>query len=73
MKLINYQTDFYVKSSLSPFSFKNPSNSKKLINGREAFWDDKTGTLVIKDSKHADGGTAFKPTKGKGYFNDNIK
>ena len=46
----------------------NPSESKKLSNGRSAYWDDKSGTIVIRDPNSKDGGTAFRPTLGKTYF-----
>ena len=39
---------------------------KKLPDGRTAYWKD--GTIVIKDPSHPDGGTAFRPTDGKAYF-----
>jgi len=47
---------------------RNPSDSKNLSKGRMAFWDNDTGTIVIVDPDNADGGTAFKPEKGKNYF-----
>ena len=46
----------------------NPSESKKLSNGRSTYWDDKSGTIVIRDPNSKDGGTAFRPTLGKTYF-----
>ena len=47
---------------------ENPSDYKKLERGRDAFWDDKTGTVVIRDPNHQDKGTAFRPKEGKAYF-----
>lgn len=41
---------------------------KSLERGREAYWDDKTGTVVITDPNNKDNGTAFKPDKGKAYY-----
>ncbi len=49
-----------------------PSSLKNLSKGRKAFWDDKSKTIVIKDPKSPDLGTAFKPKNGKTYF-DNLK
>lgn len=46
----------------------NPSATKQLSNGRSAYWDDTSGMVVIRNPKAADGGTAFKPTTGKAYF-----
>ena len=46
----------------------NPSESKKLSNGRSAYWDDKSGTVVIRDPNSKDGGTACRPTLGKTYL-----
>lgn len=49
--------------------FNNPSAEKQLSNGRSAYWDDTSGMVVIRNPKAADGGTEFKPTNGKAYFN----
>ncbi|WP_438287399.1 VENN motif pre-toxin domain-containing protein [Paraburkholderia phenoliruptrix] len=48
----------------------NPSATKQLSNGRSAYWDDASGMVVIRNPNAADGGTAFKPTNGKSYFNN---
>jgi len=48
----------------------NPSASRQLSGGRTAFWDDATGTVVIRNPRAADGGTAFRPTLGREYFED---
>ncbi|MCU7829556.1 MAG: RHS domain-containing protein [Candidatus Thiodiazotropha sp. (ex Myrtea sp. 'scaly one' KF741663)] len=48
----------------------NPSATRQLKNGRTAFWDDATGTVVIRNPKAVDGGTAFQPTLGRQYFDD---
>jgi pyocin large subunit-like protein len=46
----------------------NPSEVKPLNRGRTAYWDDTTDTVIIVDPSDIDGGTAFKPTGGKDYF-----
>lgn len=46
----------------------HPSASKPLARGRMAYWDDVTGTVVIRDPRTGDGGTAFKPSTGRSYF-----
>jgi RHS repeat-associated protein len=43
---------------------------RNLQGGRTAFWDDETGTIVIRNPRDPDGGTAFRPTGGKDYFNN---
>ena len=48
----------------------NPSEMRVLTNGRTAYWDARTGTVVIRDPARVDGGTAFRPTQGKAYFDD---
>lgn len=48
----------------------NPSASRNLSNGRSAYWDDASGTVVIRDPRSPDGGTAFKPTRGRAFFED---
>jgi hypothetical protein len=44
------------------------STNKSLSNGRRAFWDYSTGTIVFYDPYNKDCGTAFRPTAGKQYF-----
>lgn len=46
----------------------NNTASKQLSGGREAFWHEPTQTVVIRNPKAADGGTAFRPTDGKAFF-----
>jgi hypothetical protein len=46
---------------------KSPEN-KTLSNGRSAFWEDSTKTIVIKNPLDADGGTCFRPLAGKAYY-----
>jgi hypothetical protein len=48
---------------------ENPTDSKSLSNGRTAYYDSQSNTLVITDPSSADGGTAFRPTNGVGYYN----
>lgn len=50
----------------------NPTATKSLSNGRSAVWHDAAGTVVIRNPKAADGGTAFQPSSGKAYF-DNLQ
>lgn len=46
------------------------SGKKKSLNrGRKAYWGASTGTIVIYDPRSDDCGTAFRPSKGKDYFN----
>lgn len=46
----------------------NASAFRELRNGRSAFWDDATGTVVIRNPSAVHGGTAFRPTTGRAYF-----
>jgi RHS repeat-associated protein len=50
----------------------NPSAVRNLSRGRTAYWDDATQSVVIRNPSAADGGTVFKPTNGKTYF-DNLR
>jgi len=43
-------------------------NVRSLVRGRTAYWDPKTGTVVIHDREAADKGTAFRPRDGRAYF-----
>lgn len=51
----------------------NPTKIKQLSRGRNAYWDQKSGTVVIKDPLGKDGGTAFKPIQGKLYFEEVLR
>jgi RHS repeat-associated protein len=48
----------------------NASDIRILSNGRTAYWDDASQTVVIRNPSAVDGGTAFKPNQGKTYFNN---
>lgn len=47
----------------------NPTAAKQLSGGRTAFWHEPTGTVVIRNPRAVDGGTAFQPRNGVEYFN----
>jgi RHS repeat-associated protein len=47
---------------------ENPTASRQLSGGRTAYWDDATRTVVIRNPRAADGGTAFQPVNGRAYF-----
>jgi RHS repeat-associated protein len=53
-------------------TMQNPDEVKSLSNNRTAYWNSKENMVVIKDPANADGGTAFRPTNGKAYF-DGLK
>ena len=42
-------------------------------HNREAWWEEATGTLVIRDPRHADLGTIFRPDDGRFYWEGNVK
>ena len=44
------------------------ANFRTLSNGRSAWWDDATGTVVIRNPRATDHGTAFRPEAGRAYF-----
>jgi hypothetical protein len=48
---------------------RKPTAWRPLENGRSAYWDGKTGTVVVRDPHHPDGGTAFRPPDGKVRYN----
>jgi filamentous hemagglutinin len=50
----------------------NPTASRQLSNGRTAYWQEPTGTVVIRNPRAVDGGTAFQPVNGRAYF-DGLK
>ncbi|MBO6771276.1 MULTISPECIES: hypothetical protein [unclassified Thalassospira] len=46
-----------------------PSENKSLANSRAAYWDSRTGTIIITNANAGDCGTAFRPTDGVTYYN----
>ncbi len=50
-------------------ALENATESRGLSNGRTAYYDEDTNTVVIVDPSSPDGGTIFKPSGGKEYFN----
>jgi hypothetical protein len=44
------------------------ATNKALTNGRKAWWYALSGTIVIFDPNNVDCGTAFRPTLGKPYY-----
>jgi filamentous hemagglutinin len=49
-------------------TIQSPDDVKGLSDGRTAYWNDKESMVVIHDPSSPDGGTAFRPTDGKAYF-----
>lgn len=41
---------------------------RELRDGRTAYYDEETNTIVITDPNHVDGGTVFEPDLGYDYF-----
>ena len=50
----------------------NPTAVRQLSNGRTVYWHDPTQSVVIRNPQSIDGGTVFKPTAGRSYF-DNLR
>lgn len=44
------------------------SDVRQLSHGRTAYWDGQTRSVVIVDPNTHDGGTTFKPNRGRSYF-----
>lgn len=49
-------------------ALSNPTMVRNLSRGRVAYWHRSSATVVIRDPAAVDGGTAFIPSKGAGYF-----
>ena len=47
---------------------ENPTEIKHVSAGRTIYWDSGTGAVVILNPRDLDGGTIFKPRRGKLYF-----
>lgn len=50
----------------------NPTHHRKLENGREAYFDNKSNTIVIYNPRARDKGTCFRPRAGLKYY-ENLK
>jgi RHS repeat-associated protein len=50
-------------------TLENATKSRELSNGRTAYYDEESDTVVIVDPTSPDGGTIFKPSGGEEYFN----
>ena len=48
---------------------RKPTAWKPLKDGRSAYWDGKTGTIVIHNPRDPDGGTAYRGPDSKRDFN----
>ncbi len=46
----------------------HPTHVRTLARGRSAYFDEGSGTLVLRNPAAPDGGTAFIPTNGMNYF-----
>jgi filamentous hemagglutinin len=46
----------------------NPTATRSLSGGRTAYWQESTGTVVIRNPRAVDSGTAFQPVNGRAYF-----
>ncbi len=54
-------------------TLENATRARELENGRTAYYDEETNTLVVVDPSSPDGGTVFKPETGKIYFEKTLK
>lgn len=71
---LNLNRGMYFESS-NKTNTNNSTQLRQTENGntiRKAYWDDTSGVIVITDPKNKDGGTAFKPTDGKNYYDTEI-
>lgn len=51
----------------------NYTSFKELSNGKGAYWHEASGTVVIRNPKAKDGGTAFQLKDGRKYFDEKLK
>jgi filamentous hemagglutinin len=47
---------------------RNKKDTKDLKRGRKAYWDEESDFFVVENPNDPDGGTAFRPSSGKAYF-----
>jgi pyocin large subunit-like protein len=50
----------------------NPTHHRELENKREAFYDNKSNTIIIYNPRAKDNGTCFRPRAGLKYY-ENLK
>lgn len=46
---------------------------KFLSRDRVGYWNQNSNTIIVRDPRHFDGGTAFKPIRGRTYYDDVLK
>ena len=49
-------------------NLRQPDAERRLARGRRAYWEEDFGGVVIFDPNNDDCGTAFRPRRGKEYF-----
>ncbi len=59
--------------SLVQETVANPSEVRSLSNGRTAYWSDSQQMMVIENSTAPSRSTAFRPTSGKSYFDNDLR
>ena len=52
---------------------RNPTERKPLRGGRSAYWHEESGTIVVRNPRDPDGGTAFRPPDGKYYYDTRLE
>ena len=50
----------------------NPTVSKSLQGGRTGYWHYDLQTVVVTDPYSSDGGTAFRPSEGREYYDKKL-
>jgi len=51
----------------------NPSEMKNLSKGRTGYWDEISETVIVRNPFAKDGGTAFRPTTKKEFYDGSLK
>jgi hypothetical protein len=57
-------------ASLIAREIAHPDAVRPLARGRRAYWEEDFGGVVIVDPNNDQCGTAFRPARGKAYFDD---
>ncbi len=66
----DFQTAIRLSQQIDNTINSKDSIVKMLRDGRTAYWHYQEGTVVIKASGNPNGGTAFRPMRGKTHFNN---
>lgn len=71
LKELGFKTEEQMASHIDRvIGYASPSNTKQISRDRTAYWDERTWSIIIVETRSAGGGSMFKPKQGYPYFKD---